>query len=215
MVPQPSHSRPSADPGPDEERGAGAPRRFSIAVYLGIGLGGLITTVLCLLLWVTLSAMFKNTTELLSDKSRIFLGSLSAQTRQYLDATLAPSMVAANQMSRGIVDPKIDGEMMPLMRTLLAATPEVTELVFFDAGGTLVIASRRNGKVLTARQNWFGQEDVRASMESIQEGSSTVWGPPVYTPETGSFINLRRPVFRDETFLGMMTVTINLSLIHI
>ena len=79
--------------------------RLPIATYLGIGLGSLVATALGLLLWVTLSTAFKNTTELLEDKSRLFLGSLTAQTRQFLDATTAPAAVAVNEISSGRVNP--------------------------------------------------------------------------------------------------------------
>jgi len=198
---------------PDGEPKASAPKRFSIAAYLGFGLGGLIATALSLLLWVTLSTIFKNTTELLNDKSRIFLGSLSAQTRQYLDATLAPSKVAANQIGRGPVDPRVDRDMIPLMRTLLAATPQVTAMAFFDVDGTRVVAYRQNGKVETARQPWPDRDEIGIAMRDIEEKRSIIWGPPVYDPGIGSFVNLRRPVFRDGTFLGMITAVINLQVL--
>ncbi len=188
-------------------------RRLSIASYLGIGLGGLVAAALGLLLWITLSAVFKNTTELLDDKSRLFLGSLSAQTRQYLDATLAPSKVAVNQIGKGPVDPKVDREMMPLMRTLLAATPQVTAMAFFDVDGTRVVSYREDGRVLTDRHPWPDQEEIRDAVEDVKAKRSLVWGPPIYDPDIGTFLNLRRPVFRGDDFVGMMTAVISVQVL--
>lgn len=198
---------------PGASPGAPPRRRFSIASYLGVGLGGLVVVALGLLLWITLSAVFKNTTELLNDKSRIFLGALTAQTRQYLDATLAPSKVAANQIGRGHIDPKVDREMMPLMRTLLAATPQVTAMAFFDVDGTRVVAFREDGKVETGRQTTPDREEIRAAMNNVQRKGTFMWGPPIYDPGVGTFVNLRRPVFRDADFIGMMTAVINVQVL--
>lgn len=190
-----------------------APRRLSIASYLGIGLGGLVATALGLLLWVTLSAVFKNTTELLSDKSRIFLGALTAQTQQYLDATLAPSKVVANEIAKGRVDPRDDGEMIPLMRTLLAATPQVTAMAFFDVDGTRVASFREGGEVRANRQPWPENEAIDEALTDAEARGALAWGPPINEPFIGTFVNLRRPVFRDGTFLGMSTAVINVQVL--
>ena len=187
------------------------PRRLSIATYLGIGLGGLVAAALALLLWVTLSAVFKNTTELLNDKSRLFLGALSSQTRQYLDATLAPSAVAAAEIASGQVDPRDDRQIMPLLRTLLAAAPQITAMAFFDVDRTSVAAYREGGEVLAVRQPWPDNEDFEAVLNRIRSGRALVWGPPVYNPDIGTFINLRRAVFREGDFRGMIAAVINLQ----
>ncbi|MEZ5932922.1 MAG: adenylate/guanylate cyclase domain-containing protein [Alphaproteobacteria bacterium] len=201
------------DPAQDNEEPSSAPVRFSIATYLGIGLGGLIATALGLLLWVTLSAVFKNTTELLNDKSRIFLGSLSAQTRQYLDATLAPSKVVASEIANGRVDPHDDAQMLPLMRTLLAATPQVTAMAFFDIDGTRVASYRDEGEVLANRQSWTDDEALSEAMADAEATGEIAWGPPINEPYIGTFVNLRRPVFRGETYLGTSTAVINVQVL--
>ena len=193
----------------------GAPprRRLSIASYLGIGLGGLVATALGLLLWITLSAVFKNTTELLDDKSRLFLGSLSAQTRQYLDATLAPSKVAATEIGSGRIDSRSDQQMMPLMRTLLAATPQVTAMAFFDVDRTRVVSYREDGEVLTDRHPWPDQAKIGEAVDEVKTKRSVIWGPPIYDQGIGTFVNLRRPVFKGEAFIGMMTAVINVQVL--
>lgn len=188
-------------------------RRLSIASYLGIGLGGLVAFALGLLLWVMFGTVFKNTTELLNDKSRIFLDSLTTQTRQFLDATEAPTEVVADEITDGRVDPADDAQMMPLMRTLLAATPQVTAMAFFDVDGTRVVAYREEGDVLTNRHAWPDSEEIKAAVEAVKESRSRIWGEPVHDQAIGTFVNLRRPVFKDGTFVGMITAVINLQVL--
>ena len=130
-----------------EESPIKRPWRLSIFAYLGLGLGGMVSLALALLLWITLSTVFKNTTELLQDKSRILLQALTAQTSRHLDATLAPSKVVADQIARGDLDPARTQDMETLLRTLLAATPQVDALAFFDIDGTRVAAFRERDRI--------------------------------------------------------------------
>ena len=185
--------------------------RLSIATYLGIGLGGLVAAALGLLLWITLSTVFKNTTELLNDKSRIFLGSLSAQTRQFLDSSLAPTEVVAKAIETGRIDPGDDRQIMPMMQTLLAATPQVTAMAFFSVDKTRIASYREDGEVLADRQPWPGRQAIEGAMADAEETGKPAWGPPINEPYIGTFVNYRRPVFQGERFLGMSTAVINVQ----
>ena len=59
--------------------------RLSIAAYLGLGIGGLMFLAVASTLAVTLYANWRNTTELLQDKSRLLLGSLVEHIERYLE----------------------------------------------------------------------------------------------------------------------------------
>ncbi len=184
------------------------PWRLPISFYLGFGLGGMVLLALALLLWITLGTVFKNTTELLQDKSRIFLQALTTQTGRYLDATLAPSNVIADQIENGDIDPRRIDELGALLRTLLAATPQMDVLAFFDPDGTRVAAYRDQGKVLSNREPWPDQAEIGAAMDDVQKRRSSIWGPPVYDEDLGSFLNFRRPVFEGDSFKGMVTALV-------
>ncbi len=188
----------------------GRPRkRLSIAGWLGIGLGGLVAAALGLLLWVTLSAVFKNTTELLNDKSRLFLGALSAQTRHYLDATLAPASVIADEIAEARIDPEGDDEIAPLLRSLLASTPEISALAFFDRSDrTRVAAYYRGNDIVTDREPWPVLEELDQALRQAREKRAAVWGPPIYDSLPGTFLNLRVPVYTDGDFRGIVTALV-------
>ena len=185
--------------------------RFSIATYLGVGLGGLVAAGLGLLLWITLSTVFKNTTELLNDKSRIFLGSLSAQTRQFLDATLAPTEVVEKAIESGRIDPTDDRQIMPMMQTLLAATPQITAMAFFHVDRTRVASFREDGEVMVNRERWPERHAIEDAIADAEASGRPAWGPPINEPFIGTFVNFRRPVFKDGVFLGMSTAVINVQ----
>ncbi len=64
------------------------PRRLSIAGYLSLGIGGLMAVAIGGVLIGLLHANWRNTTELLQDKSRMLLGSLVTQTERETAAFL-------------------------------------------------------------------------------------------------------------------------------
>ncbi|MGI9437804.1 MAG: adenylate/guanylate cyclase domain-containing protein [Geminicoccaceae bacterium] len=191
--------------------GAKPLRRMSISAYLGIGLGGLVSVALAVLLFVTLSTVFKNTTELLNDKSRLLLGALTSQTSQYLDATLAPCNVVADAIGSGRIDPHDDGQMMPLLQTLLATTPQVAAMAFFDVDGTRVAAFHVDDRIMSDRQPWPEQADIEGALSAIKSSRSAFWGPPVYDDALGTFLNLNVPAFEGEVFRGMVTAIVTIQ----
>ncbi len=182
--------------------------RLPISTYLGLGLGGLITIALALLLWITLGAIFKNTTELLEDKSRILLDALTRQTSSFLDASIAPSKVVADQIKSGRLDPTATDELSALLTTLLATTPQIDAIAFFDLDGTRVAAFRDRGEVKSDRRPWPDRTEIREAIADVRERKAAVWGPPVYATDLGTFLNFRRPVFKGEVFEGMVTAVI-------
>lgn len=184
------------------------PWRLSIAAYLGLGLGSLVLLALALLLWITLGAVFKNTTELLNDKSRLVLSALTTQTSRYLDRALAPSNVIADQIVSGRVDPADTEGMSTLLRTLLATTPGIDVIAFFDIDGTRVAAFRTQQGIESNREPWPDMVEIGEVLEVVREKRAAVWGPPVYSPDLGTFLNVSRPVFEGETLKGITTALV-------
>ena len=182
--------------------------RLPISTYLGLGLGGLVTIALVLLLWITLSAIFKNTTELLNDKSRILLDTLTKQTSNFLDSSLAPTNVVARLIAEGRISPSDTDDLSRLLRTLLATTPQIDAIAYFDRDGTRTAAFREQGHIESDRQPWPDRSEIGDALADVEERKIGIWGPPVYAPDFGAFLNFRRPVFRGETFEGMVTAVI-------
>jgi class 3 adenylate cyclase len=184
--------------------------RLPLSAYLGFGFGGLVLVALGLILIVTLSAVFKNTTELLQDKSRLLLGALSAQTSRYLEATRAPCDVIAQQIATGELSIEDADRLGSLLGTLLAATPQIQGITYIDAGGRQSVAFRENGGIVAREQSWRAEEDLVAAMVEALGRRTAYWGPPVFNEPVGTFLNLRLPVHRDGRFLGLVAAIVDI-----
>src|SRR5687767_4578452 len=90
---------------PGRAHTGGHPPRLSIAAYLSLGFGGLMLTAVALVLAMSLYANWQNTSELLVDKSRLILGSLTRQIQQYLDPAAAKADYVARQLEAGELTP--------------------------------------------------------------------------------------------------------------
>ena len=77
--------------------------RLPIAAYLSIGLGGLTFVVVATVMWFMLAANWRNTSELLADKTRLLIGSLIEHTERFLDPALAQVDFIAEQLESGAV----------------------------------------------------------------------------------------------------------------
>src|SRR5919106_369645 len=128
--------------------------RLSIAAYLGLGIGGLMFLAVASTLAITLYASWRNTTELLQDKSRLLLGSLVEHTERFLDPASVQADFVADLIERGELDPGDQDRLLETLRLVLAATPQVHGLAFFDTDGWQAVAARHAGRIRLTVDRW-------------------------------------------------------------
>ncbi|MGH6912200.1 MAG: PDC sensor domain-containing protein, partial [Geminicoccales bacterium] len=187
--------------------------RLSIAAFQGLFLGGLVFLTLVGLLVVTLYTAYRNTSELLEDKSRLLLASLTSATSRYLDATLAPVDYVALLMERGELDPDDHRRLYEILSAGLAATPQVHALLFIDARGWMTMVHRApRDAIIQTLQSWRDDPQIAAAMAKAEARGTTApfWGPPVYAEGIGTILSLRRPV-RGARFLGMVVAALSVA----
>jgi adenylate cyclase len=187
--------------------------RLSIAAFQGLLLGGLVFLTLTGLLIVTLYTVFRNTTELLDDKSRLLLGSLTTAISLYLDTAQAQVDYIGELIERGQLDPDDQRRLYDILAAGLAATQQVHAVLFIDARGWLIVASREpDGTIKRELENWQSDPQMAKAMVAAasRDNDDAFWGPPVYSEEAGTVLNLRRPV-RREAFLGMVVAALTVS----
>jgi class 3 adenylate cyclase len=195
---------------------SGARRRFgrwSIAAYLGLGIGGLMFVAVASILTIMLYANWRNTTELLQDKSRLLLGSLVEHTERYLDPAREEVEFVADLIEHGELDLADHDRLLNTLRSVLAATPQVHALAFLDSQGWQALAARHEGRIRLAAERWTEDRQVTDLMRRTaqSESAEAYWGPPVYVPPAGTVLNLRRPVFRDSTFVGIAIAAVRVA----
>lgn len=187
--------------------------RLSIAAFQGILLGGLVFLTLVGLLIVTLYTAFRNTSELLEDKSRLLLASLTTATSRYLDATQAPVNYIALLMERGELDPDDHRRLYEILGGALAAAPQAHAVLFLDARGWFTMAHREpDGTIVRTLESWRDDPQIASAMADAEARGSTAafWGRPAYTEGAGTVLNLRRPV-RRASFLGMVVAALSVA----
>jgi adenylate cyclase len=187
--------------------------RLSIAAYLGLGIGGLMFLAVASTLAISLYANWRNTTELLQDKSRLLLGSLIEHTERFLDPASVQADFVADLIERGELDPRDQDRLLDTLRSVLASTPQVHALVFFDPHGWQAVAARHRGRIQLAVERWTGDPQAADLMRRAEEHRSAAayWGSPVYVRPAGTVLNLRRPVLRDSAFLGIAVAVVRVA----
>jgi adenylate cyclase len=187
--------------------------RLPIAAFQGLVLGGLVFLTLTGLLVLTLSTAFRNTEELLEDKSRLLLRSLTTATSLYLDAAQAQVDYIAGQIEQGVLDPDDHRRLYDILAASLAATQQVHGLLYIDARGWMMIASReRDGTISRKLESWKADPQIAEAMAAAatRDSKEAFWGPPVYAEDVGTVLNLRRPV-RTDAFLGMVVAGLRVA----
>ena len=187
--------------------------RLPIAAFQGLVLGGLVFLTLTGLLVLTLSTAFRNTEELLEDKSRLLLRSLTTATSLYLDAAQAQVDYIAGQIEQGVLDPDDHRRLYDILAASLAATQQVHGVLYIDARGWMMIASRApDGTISRKLESWQADPQLVQAMAAAAARDSTAafWGRPVYTEDGGTVLNLRRPV-RGDAFLGMVAAGLTVA----
>jgi adenylate cyclase len=187
--------------------------RLSIAAFQGLVLGGLVFLTLTGLLVLTLYTALRNTEELLEDKSRLLLGTLTTATSLYLDAAQAQVDYIAGLIEEGVLNPDDHRRLYDLLAAGLAATRQVHGVLYIDARGWMMIASRGpDGTISRKLQSWQADPQIVQAMAAAaaRNSSAAFWGRPVYAEDVGTVLNLRRPVRRDG-FLGMVVAGLTVA----
>jgi adenylate cyclase len=187
--------------------------RLPIAGFQGLVLGGLVFLTLTGLLVLTLSTAFRNTDELLADKSRLLLRSLTTATSLYLDAAQAQVDYIAGQIEQGVLDPDDHWRLYDILAASLAATQQVHGLLYIDARGWMMIASRERGSTISRKlESWQADPQIAEVMAAgaTRDSKKAFWGAPVYAEDVGTVLNLRRPV-RTDAFLGMVVAGLKVA----
>ncbi|HEX5080174.1 MAG TPA: adenylate/guanylate cyclase domain-containing protein [Geminicoccaceae bacterium] len=187
--------------------------RLSIAAFQGVVLGGLVFLTLTGLLVLTLYTAYRNTDELLGDKSRLLLHTLTTAVSRYVDAAQAQVDYIAELIEQGTLDPNDQQRLYDILAAGLAATQQVHGVLYIDPRGWAMLATRGpDGSIGRTLETWQAGSPIGAAMAAAAERDedSAFWGPPVYTEEAGTVLNLRRPVRRDASG-GMVVAALTIA----
>ena len=187
--------------------------RLPIAAFQGLALGGLVFLTLSGLLVVTLYTAYRNTDELLDDKSRLLLGSLTTATSLYLDAAQAQVDYIGGLIEEGELDPDDHRRLYDILAAGVAATQQVHGVLYIDARGWMMTASRaQDGTIVRKFESWQNDPQIAEAMAAAaaREGNAAYWGRPAFADDVGTVLNLRRPV-RRGALVGMVVAGLTIA----
>ena len=187
--------------------------RLPIAAFQGLALGGLVFLTLSGLLVVTLYTAYRNTDELLEDKSRLLLGSLTTATSLYLDAAQAQVDYIGGLIEEGELDPDDHRRLYDILAAGVAATQQVHGVLYIDARGWMMTASRaQDGTIVRKFESWQNDPQIAEAMAAAaaREGNAAYWGRPAFADDVGTVLNLRRPV-RRGALVGMVVAGLTIA----
>jgi adenylate cyclase len=187
---------------------------WPIVAYLVFGVSGLVFLSVAGVLLVTLSIATRNTFELLEDKSRLLMTSLSQQIGQFLQSLQAQVNLLGDLIENGEINPRQPERLFEALRASLAASPQMRSTVFLDPSGWMLAAIRSNGRIEPSIDDWRLHPDVALAMKEAKatDGPLPFWGPPVFVPGPDvTMLNLRRPITRQGRFVGLIATTLTIG----
>ncbi|MBM3506092.1 MAG: hypothetical protein FJX65_19870, partial [Alphaproteobacteria bacterium] len=197
---------------PVEAAPAAVPTRaFQIRISRGLllGFGGLVFLAVVIVLALGLWSAWRNTIELLREKSESTIGVVVARIEHYLDPAEHMLKHLGRQLETGAINPDDPAALGHYLSGALAATPQVRSVVFIAERGQMTFALRREEGVELQLVDVRGLPVLRAALDEARTRQALYWGDVIH-PETAreTLINVRYPVWRGTSYLGVLGATV-------
>ena len=190
-------------------------KRFqaSMSVALALGLGFFVLTSVAGVLSVGLVSGYRNTVDLLRQKAELLTSSQETQIRRYLGAAEDQLQFTAQLVRAGDVSAGSEEDFTSLLLGSLAATPQITAILYIDESFELVGAERRDGDTSALFASVRGDPDLTAVLQQASERESGWWGELLWREEYGqALLNYSLPI-RTETGGGVLVALVSTTLL--
>lgn len=193
--------------------------RMPIATVLGLMLGGPLFAALALVYGVTLYVGATNTANLLQDKTSLISASIVNRTVGFLEPAVSQIEHLAERIEQGAWQPADDQRTRDILTTAVASLAPI-ESVAFVGTARLLVAGSRYATPNGTTQIRFDVEPIHANDQVTvalieareRRRSDSYWGAPIYAAPLGNTVlNLRRPIWRDGVFQGVLISTITVQ----
>ena len=201
--------KPQAEP---PANGAPARRRgVPIAAALGIGFGAFVALAVSAELLIGYVGAERTTYELVRDRTVTTLDSIVQRIRFHLQPALDQVQFVARRIESVEIDPDNQDRLAEALMYALAATPQVTAMMYIAPDLSTVGVRRIGERVERHRFSLAELKDAGALMEEMRTALGPYWGEVRQGAASGvTVINLRAPLRRDNQFIGALTVAISI-----
>ncbi len=188
---------------------AAAHPRLPLVWLLILSFGSLIAVSIAVVLGVAVYSGGRNTVDLLRDRADLGVGALTREIERHLETARSQVAFVALAMESGRVDPDDREAMGELLFGATAAAPDLDGLIYLFADGEALIGDRTDRLAEVRTEDLSQDPAAQAALRLGRRGGGESWAPPIYRPDfDNSILTLRRPVFRDGRFHGVLAAAI-------
>jgi adenylate cyclase len=185
-------------------------RHVSLSTLLALSFGGLMLVAVGSVLAVSLGGAGRNTGELLADKAELILSSIEQRVRQHLGPVVDQAEYLNVSIERGQLDVSDAGALHTVLRSALAATPQVTGIAFIHADLQVVRVERQDGGLIT--EDWSARPEIIKVLDDFRAGRTAGWAEPVWSsPFQQTIVPYILPIRRGGDLIGLLVPAIFLS----
>ena len=186
-------------------------RQISITTLLVSTVSGLVLLSVSVVLGLSFMANLTNTTELLEQSSDLLI----QQIEQHIANQVDPARHVVDHMVKLATHDQLDfndkSELVPTLKSVMAAAPELTGVAVWRPDGSKVQVHRQasgNQQVLSTSGKTDAQ--ARAFLAGLKTAKAPVWDDP-FRLDGISFISVSAPVYRDGVYLGAVSAGISIA----
>ena len=183
----------------------------SISVLLVVAIGGLVALATGAVLLLSAYANFKNTSELVLGTAQSFMESLEEDVTEYLVPAQNLVEYLVQQAENGNFDPSIKQETVLVLSGVLAAAPQISDIVLWQPDGREMVVKRGEaGKLIFEIEDKRNDEMIRKFIAEVRKDRKTKWNRP-FRVGRATLISVVAPLYRDGKFLGVAGAAISLQ----
>ncbi len=189
-------------------------RRFTLPIGVVLSASFVVLTALSgVAVVLALLGSMRTTTGLLRERTEQVVRTVELRLRDHLAPVRDQAVFVAAAIAEGRVDPQNEQQLNAWLSAALAGTPQVAAISFGSAQMQGVRAQRdAEGRSTIVRIDLRTIPNIDAVMAELRQAPAPYWGELVWSPDLRQpLINLRVPVRRDGTFVGVVVSLVSMG----
>ncbi len=181
--------------------------RVSLTVLLSTAIGTLILISVGTVLFITASANFKNTIELLREAGALTMSNLETRLRDYLDPAEELADYFVHLVDAGKIDMSNKQQLRDTLLGSLGPSPQVSGVIIWDRERIPVVALEDLDGTVTPVP---ASADSALALTEATAPQEPTWSAPVAIDGT-TYINLQTALHRDGEYVGAFATGIDVA----
>ncbi len=191
-------------------QGNGDEWHASMSVALALGLGFFVLTSVAGVLGVGLVVGYRNTSELLTQKAQLIIGTQRQQVERYLTAASDQVDFIASRIASGEVEADGSEEFVSLLLGAVSATPQILRIQFIDRQQILTGVERSEDETLPIFLKLGDDVDLRDLIDEAIETGKAHWGNILWREEYGqSVLSYQMPIIQKGRITGVLSAWVS------